>query len=217
VGESSRPADIIQQKVLDQTSAARDDIDVWINRNVYRLNPKSIQDDEDPNYKKPERGKRSFPNGSTNEPKPCGYLRDIYFNINELKVLINTPHIKTYYDLVQAIVNRLNQASADFWDLRMVDNGSGKWTITDSNFASYRNGKRGSILTFDMHDVNNIVKSLKFRPQMTDAQATRVLYGEISNPNSQFYSKDEIESMNFIFKDSYMFNDYDDYNKSSTT
>jgi hypothetical protein len=132
------------------------------------------------------------------------------------KEIIKNPNIKSYYDLVQKIIRELNEASAGFWDLQMSDNGMGKWTIMDYNFVSARNGKKGNVLVFDMHDANNIVKSFKFRPQMTDAQTTRVLYSDIANRNSQFYSREEIESVNFKYKDSYIYNDADGYNKSYT-
>jgi len=211
--KSDRKADVTLQTVLNQKEAARDDIDLWINRNVYRLNPPSIQSSEDPVYVVPEKGSRSFPNRKIPEASPCGYLRDIYFNVAQFKsILKNNQFVKSYYDLVQGIIQDLNAASANFWNLQMCDNGLGKWTIIDANFVSARNGKQGKVLTFDMHDANNIVKAFKFRPQMSDAQTNRVLYGEISNPKSQFYSKEEVESLNFSYKEKDLYNDADAYN-----
>ena len=203
---------------MPSSKAARDDVDVWINRNIYRLNPEAEFFAPEENYDVPKKGSRSFPNHSTNEIKPVGYLRDIYINVNCFISLIEeiTKGGKSYYDLIQSLLNKLNDASAGLWDLSLINSErDGSWTIADRNFSSTRNSsQQKEVLIFDMHDSNNIVKTFKFRPQLTDAQTNRVLYGEASNPTSQVYSKDEIESLDWEFKDLFLKNTAEGKNKS---
>jgi len=180
---------------------ARDNHDLIINRYTYRLIP-GAKDEE----ALATMGSRSFPSRREDDKTIHGYLRDLYLNVNVFIRLVKQS--TTFYDLINKILNIISYTGADFWDLRPVDNQKGKIGVVDYNYVG-RNANliaNNKVLSFDMHDVNNMVKSFKFRPQLSDAQTTRALYGQVANPATQFYSKEEKEDMEWSFKDALMQN-----------
>lgn len=189
------------KKVMQQPFGIyRDDHDIIINGNIYNtVNGLDLN-----------RGSRSFP------CKGHGYLSNIYLNVNFFVEKIKANGKKTYYDLVKSILQGLNEASANFWNLNLED-AQGKWRISDLNYpGSGRNADVSEkILVFDMHDVNNVIKSFKFRPQLSDVQATRVLYSEPNNSGGRFYEKNDANDIPYRYKD-YVLRGTD-YNKESFT
>lgn len=179
------PDDKILRRVFyqDNIIPPRDNHDKIINSNTY----------ESANYN----GSRSFPF----ESERYGYIRDIYFNIIEFRRLVEETD--NFYDLINKMILELSNASAGFWDLKSVDSQKGYLTIVDMNYfgPGAFGVERNKVLTIDMHDANNYVKSFKFRPQLSDVQATRVLYGTVSNPSNKYYSVEERESMDYEYKD----------------
>ena len=191
---------------------ARDNHDIIINRYTYRLTPegKKVQSLAAP-------GSRSFPAPPLPKNKvthPHGYLRDLYFNVNKFVQLVESS--ETFYDLINKILNAINTAGANFWELRPVDNQKGKIGVADLNYVGRGANLAANdiVLSFDMQDANNIVKSFKFRPQLSDAQTTRALYGQVANPATQFYSKEEKNDMEWSFKDALMPNTVEDIGKT---
>lgn len=197
------PADdkLIKKLFYFSNKVARDNHDLIINRYTYRLTK-----DGKAAEALAEKGSRSFPSNSNADNNIHGYLRDLYFNANKFIQLVKSS--ETFYELINKILTAINNAGANFWELRPVDNQRGKIGVVDLNYAGrgLNLEVNSKVLSFDMHDANNIVKSFKFRPQLTDSQTTRALYGQVANPATQFYSKEEKEDMEWSFKDALMQN-----------
>jgi hypothetical protein len=65
------------------------------------------------------------------------------------------------------------------------------------------------LYTFDYMDADSLIKTIKFRPTLSDAQATRVIYAESNNPNSKYSYFDKNDLMNYQFKDYVNYNEKD--------
>jgi hypothetical protein len=97
-------------------------------------------------------------------------------------------------------------ATDGFWDLAVVE-AENTMTITDRKYVG-SSEKMGPdpMFVFDYYDSDSIIKSLKFRPQLSDAQATRAIYGETNNKASKYSYSDKNDLLNYKFKDFVNFN-----------
>ncbi len=101
-------------------------------------------------------------------------------------------------------------ATGSIWDLSVVD-VDGTMTITDKKFiGKYGFSNGDAIYSFDYMDADSIIKSLKFRPVLSDAQATRVIYGSVNNSNSKYQYTDKNDLLDYKFKDAVIIPSADD-------
>lgn len=177
-----RLADICKQNGV----AYRDDIDQLINAVRYE---NGIAD-----------GSCSFPSkknintlNQTNKDYPAdysGYLKHIYVNVECLKDLLDSSSdIRTYYQLVEKLLERINGACGGVWDLRLVSGaGDSKigpkeaapMKIVDYKFMSFSN--RGKVWSFDYFDSDSLLLGISFKPTLSNAQAIRTIYAPTNNP-----------------------------------
>lgn len=89
-----------------------------------------------------------------------------------------------------------------FWDLSLVE-VEGVMTITDKKYVGkYALDKQGDkVYSFDYYYADSLIKSLKFRPALSDAQATRTIYGEVNNKDSKYKFLDKNDVLDYQFKD----------------
>ncbi len=89
-----------------------------------------------------------------------------------------------------------------FWDLTTVE-VDGVLTIVDKKYISKYavQNPPTRIYSFDYNDSDSIIKTLKFRPVLADAQATRTIYGSTNNKDSKYQYIDKNDLLDYMFKD----------------
>ncbi len=149
--------------------------------------------------------------GNKLEKDWSGLLSNIYIAFSVLKDAIMDDNNASYPDIYRAILQVIMNASDGFWDLMLVE-VDGVLTITDKKFVgkyaldtsvdSKGNLVPGdSVYSFDYGDADSIIKSLKFRPVLSDAQATRTIYGSTNNKNSKYQYIDKNDLLDYMFRD----------------
>jgi hypothetical protein len=99
-------------------------------------------------------------------------------------------------------------ASSDqYWDLAITE-AEGRMTIVDRKRIT-RSNIKGNLYTFDYYDADSLIKSLRFRPALSDAVATRAIYGQSNNKNSKFSIIDPNDLLVYIYKDDVILPDED--------
>ena len=138
-----------------------------------------------------------------------GYLKHLYFNVGCLQNLLTDGSIKTYPQLIEKILGKINEAAGNFWDFRMVS-GTGKdglnpsksatMKIVDYRFMSTAN--RGDVYTFDYFDADSLLQGMSFKPTLSNAQAIRTIYAQTNNPDKKTaLTNGENELLDYKFRD----------------
>ena len=139
-----------------------------------------------------------------------GLLKHLYFNVKCLQdLLTNNSDIKTYPQLIEKILAKINEAAGNFWDLRVVS-GTGKdglsadeaatMKIVDYRFMSTAN--RGNTYSFDYFDADSLLQGMSFKPTLSNAQAIRTIYAQTNNPDKKTaLTNGENELLDYKFRD----------------
>lgn len=137
-----------------------------------------------------------------------GLLTNVYLNYETFKGIIASQDAKTatYTGIYQEILKVLMDATDGFWDLALVE-ADNNMTITDRKHVGSKEVMGPDpMYVFDYYDSDSIIKSMKFRPTLTDAQATRAIYGETNNKGSKYAFADKNDLLDYQFKDAINFN-----------
>ena len=188
--------------------ARRDDIDQVINKIRYdqTANPKGtyafpfLSD-----YPlDPPKGSKSFPK------RYFGLLKNLYFNSKCLQDLVtNNDEVKTYPQLIRKIMDKISEATGNFWDLRLVS-GTGSDDLaadkpTTMKIADYKmpaSLNTGTPFSFDYMDADSLLLGMNFTPTLSYAQAIRTLYAPTNNPDkSTILVNGQNELLDYHFKD----------------
>lgn len=138
-----------------------------------------------------------------------GLLKNLYFNVECLQKMVNTGDIKTYPQLIEKILEKVNEAAGNFWDFRVIS-ATGKNGLTDSEPATmkvvdYRfmsTTNRGTVYSFDYFDADSLLLGLSFKPTLSNAQAIRTIYAQTNNPDKQTtLTNGENELLDYHFRD----------------
>lgn len=131
-----------------------------------------------------------------------GLLSNVYISYGAFKEAVDNKANATYVDIYKNILQILMNAVDNYWDLSLVD-VDGTLTVVDRNYVgSYAFKQQGDkMFSFDYYDADSLIKSLKFRPMLSDAQATRVIYGAVNNKDSQFKYHDRNDVLDYVFRD----------------
>ena len=211
------------QEVMRQpdNNCYRDDLDKVINYNIYRnrnanqtgvtfpVNSYAFPADiaADIVLPKSPRGLE----GNQLETGRSGLLSNIYISFKLLQEAVNDEGVASYVDIYNYILTVLMSSVDYFWDLQMVD-VENVLTIADKKFigkyaldntVDAQGNKHGAetVYSFDYMDADSIIKSLKFKPVLADAQATRVMYGAVNNSGSKYAYLDKNDLLDYQFKD----------------
>jgi len=132
-----------------------------------------------------------------------GLLSNIYISFSAFKSAVEDDSNASYPDIYKAILQVLMDAVDGFWDLVLIE-VDGVLTITDKKYISKyaMDEQTDRVYSFDYSDADSIIKSLKFRPVMSDAQATRAIYGSANNKNSKYQYVDKNDLLDYKFRDS---------------
>ena len=205
----------IQDQKLKETfiqpgnACFRDNLDAVINYNRYRWAKFSNNSSPFTNYSFPSHGLEKVimpPSpyglaGNKSEDNWSGFLSNIYISFDLLKDAVNDDSNVSYMDIYKNILNVLMSTSNGFWDLALVD-VDGIHTIVDKRYAGkYSLKTQPPIYSFDYSDADSIIKSLKFRPVLSNLQATRVIFGEVNNPRSKYKYIDKNDMLDYHFTD----------------
>jgi len=139
-------------------------------------------------------------NGNVLEKDTSGLLSNVYISFGMFKEAIENESNASYTDIYNHILQVLMSASDGFWDLILVD-VDGVLTITDKKFVGSRDTINDRVYSFDYYDADSIIKAIKFRPVLSDAQATRTIYGEVNNKNSKYKYLDKNDVLDYRFRD----------------
>jgi len=140
--------------------------------------------------------------GNKLEKDWSGLLSNIYISFSTLKNAVEDDNNASYPDIYRAILQVLMDASDGFWDLALVE-VDGVMTIADKKYiGKYAlDQQQDTVYSFDYGDADSIIKSLKFRPVLSDAQATRTIYGSTNNKNSKYQYIDKNDLLDYMFRD----------------
>lgn len=183
----------------------RDNLDELINRVRYENTSRASRDNAFP-FAKPLTviaGSKPYPE------KYTGRLRDLYVNVEYLKSLTNSDSVKTYYQLIEKIMQDISDAAGGFWDFRLVS-GTGKqgqknneqatMKIVDYKFVNTQN--RGVPYTFDYFDADGLLLNVNFKPTLSNAQAIRTIYAQTNQPDKNVtLTNGNNELLDYHFKD----------------
>jgi len=201
------PNQQVSKIFYQQGKCYRDNLDMIINYNRYRYATTDI--DGLDSYSFPAQFDSLLPESQNNlaqnklEKDYSGLLSNLYISFGAFKDAVENEANASYLDIYKSILQILMDASDGFWDLSLVEAGDGVMTITDKKFiGKYSLDKQGDVVySFDYFDADSIIKSLKFRPVMSDAQATRVIYGSVNNKDSKYQYVDKNDLLDYIFRD----------------
>lgn len=187
--ENKMLADFRLRKVCLQGQPARDNLDELINWLRYIRTPEK----NPPYYAFPF--KSDMPSGTENyyPARFSGYLKNIYINVDHFKSLLKRgDEIKTYYRLIEKLLEDVNSACGNFWDFRIVnatggfavkDDEPATMKIVDYKFMYFTN--RGKVYTIDYMDADSILMGMDFKPTISNAQAIRSIYAVVNNPDQK--------------------------------
>lgn len=180
----------------------RVNLDSVINVNRYVFGGTSANDeDRNRSYSFPSQNQRELYNKKIVEKDYSGLLTNIYISFKSFKDIIDADDVKTYQDIYLKIIDMLMKSTDNFWDLALVE-AEGVLTIVDRNYINLNNkGLENKVYSFDYYDADSFIKSIKFRPQLSDAQATRAIYGSSNNSGSKSSLTDREDLLNYQFKD----------------
>lgn len=144
-----------------------------------------------------------------------GLLRDLYVNVEYLRLLISDDSISTYTQLIERLMIDVSKSAGEFWDFRLVS-GTGSWRnsddeddsdkpatmkIVDYKFFNTQNVNE-PVYTFDYSDSDSLLLGLGFKPTLSNAQAIRTIYAQTNNPgNKVILTNGENELLDYMFKD----------------
>lgn len=175
----------------------RNDLDKIINKYRYR----GLTTGGTSKYSFPSAVNDVLYDGSIVERYYSGLLSNVYISYNKFKEIIESPSVKSFMDIYDEILTVLMMSVNYFWDLSIVE-ANGKLTIVDRNYTNKANfGDDNKVYSFDYYDADSIIKSLKFKPQLSDAVATRTMYGSTNNPIAQMVSSDRNDMISYVYKD----------------
>lgn len=203
---SDNPADDIIGKTFYQFKASsnkvfRNDLDRWINWYRYHR-----QYDGKSSYSFPAQQTTQIPSNNGNitiEKDYSGLLSNIYISYQTFIDIITKDGVNSYFDIYKAILDVIMDSSDEYWDLALTE-AEGKMTVVDRKYINKSNIDKQNgdpVWTFDYYDSDSLIKSFRFRPALTDAQATRAIYGSTNNPNSKFSYDDKYDILSYKFKD----------------
>lgn len=188
----------------------RDDLDGIINYNRYRyikLSPGETKNVLN-SYSFPSKIDAILPESPRGLPGDklkkdiSGLLSNVYISFDAFKNIIEDPENHTYVDIYNGIFKLLGNATDGFWDLGFPSS-DGVLTINDKNYISEYalNEQKDKVYSFDYSDSDSIIKSIKFRPVLSDVQATRVMYGSTNNKTATYQVIDKNDILNFKYRD----------------
>ena len=130
--------------------------------------------------------------------------------MNQLKNLLdNSSDIDTYFKLAEKLLESVNAACGNFWDLRIVNGWGDKklkkddlapMKVIDYKFMYFSN--KGKVWTFDYFDADSLLLGIGFKPTMSNAQAIRTIYAPTNNPNNNTtITNGPNELLDYHFKD----------------
>lgn len=189
----------------------RNDLDAIINRNRFDKIPKNYPMR---NWSFPSSETATLATSPTGLPKnkvekdTSGLLSNLYVSYDAFKSIVRKNTNASYPDIIKSVLELLMDASDRFWDLELVE-VEGVMTITDKKYIGrYSTFAQGDkVYSFDYYDADSLIKSLKFRPALTDAQATRAIYGSTTNSNSKVSFIDKNDLLDYKFEDAVVFSD----------
>lgn len=161
------------------SGAYRDNLDAIINWIYYHKSsdPANLVPAAFPFYltdptKKVKIGKREY------EPGFNGYLKHLYISKSKLIEIGKDTELKTLEQIVNKILNTVNDAVDNFWNLEVVNNPLGGLAIIDKNLSM---PKKNKIYAFTIGSTSNVIKKINFDVTLTNEQTNQVLYGSGQN------------------------------------
>lgn len=205
---SITPDQQVSQIFYQQGKCYRDNLDVIINYNRYRYDlsmpitvPQTYSFPAQVDVLLPETPNNLSPNKL--EKDYSGLLSNVYISFDVLKDAVEDENNASYPDIYKSILQVLMDSVDGFWDLAVVEAGDGVMTITDKKYISKYalDQQSDSVYSFDYMDADSIIKGLKFRPVLSDAQATRTIYGSVNNKSSKYQYIDKNDLLDYKFRD----------------
>lgn len=173
---------------LIPNGVARDDINFLINMN--RFSHGSVKGKYEfpfvTNYYQMENGvERKY------EALFTGFFKNLYLNSTAFKGIFENKEVKRFSDVYDEIFKLLNEASSDFWDLKLMNatgrgntKGLATMKVVDNKVTQYTSND-GEIFTFDYYAADGLLQSINFRPMLSNAQAIRTIYAQTNLTNKR--------------------------------
>jgi hypothetical protein len=152
--------------------AARDNLDTIINWLYYTIGGQGTNSAAFPFSQPKTVGSRTY------QAHYYGYLKHIYISKSRLIEIGKDTELKTLEQIVNKILNIINDAVDNFWNLQTVRNENGGLSIIDKNLSLPREYE---IYKFDIGSTSNVIKKIDFQVNLTNEQVNSVLYGSGQN------------------------------------
>lgn len=181
------------QNTFKTRGSPRDDLDVMINWLYYNIG-QNTQSAAFPFKSEKTVGNRKY------QAHYYGYLKNIYISKSRLIEIGKDPELKTLEQIVNKILNIVNEAVDNFWNLQTVKSETGGLSIIDKNLSL---PKKSPIYKFDIGSTSSVIRKIDFQVNLTNEQINSVLYGSGQNAaNDQAGKVSEIvNSMDISLKD----------------
>jgi hypothetical protein len=179
----------------------RDDLDKHINKN--RSSYKNVGKDgfEFPFISTAKIGKMEIPRYR------YGYFKDLYFNLNEFhRIVKGLTKQDSYTTIYNKIFEKISSACRGYWDLSLVEgssrDGGGVPTmkVVDSKMIPIRNGDDKPYY-FNYGEADSIIQSISFKPALSTAMATRIIFSEQNSDGSKMSISSDGDLLDYQFRD----------------
>jgi hypothetical protein len=136
-----------------------------------------------------------------------GYFKDLYINLNEFKNIVNNiGKDDSYVAIYEKIFEKLSSAVQGYWDFSLVEgssrDGGGKpsMKVVDNKTIPLRNNDDKPYY-FNYGEADSVIQSISFKPALSTAMATRIIFSEQNNKDSKMSISSDGELLDYQFKD----------------
>ena len=159
----------------------RDDLDKHINANRYGKRNTGKDGFEFPFTSPAQIGRLTVPSHH------YGYFKDLYINLNAFKdIVTKTTKQDTYTSVYEKIFDALSSAVLGYWDFALVEGssrdegGMPAMKVVDNKMIAIRNNDDKPYY-FNYGEADSIIQSISFKPALTTAMATRIIFSDQNN------------------------------------
>jgi hypothetical protein len=202
----------LRKIVYPMGDTKRDDLSQFINSNRSVLSKKSRRKTPfDFPFKEEYNDITDGENNSRKRPAYfTGLLKNLYINTEAFKNMLKGLDPGVFYEkLYEELFKLINGAAANFWDFKITaatgrhsTGNVAKMKIIDQNMTQYTGNKGEKVYTFDYYGADSLIKSMVFRPMLSNAQAIRTIYAQVAaNNTKKIVLSDEASLLDPKFKD----------------
>lgn len=169
-----------KNKFLIKDETMRDNIDMIVNR-YYHIRH-SNEDTSIPALQDIEIKDKDRISNRVYKKYNYGYLRYVYISIKRIiSIYDSLPENATLKSFAVGILQAVNSAVCDYWNLDIVSDGKGGLMVIDKGLGA---DPQIPVYTFEIGTTNSPVKKFSFNINLSNEQTVQVLYSSGANTKS---------------------------------